>query len=200
MQIFFILLKHELKINLRQFSKILASFLFFLIFLTSFYLLTSDQQNQGASDIVIILFSLISCLIFSTAEFLKKDFDSGAAEQILLSCDNYEVFVGAKILANWLTCAAPIVLILSAIKPEFVCDAILISFLINLICCFCGSLSILGNNAPMIAVVALPLIIPSLLICITESNSSSNLLALLNIFLGPILVFATTKIVKIAHE
>jgi hypothetical protein len=26
------------------------------------------------------------------------------------------------------------------------------------------------------------------------------LLALLNIFLGPILVFATTKIVKIAHE
>ncbi len=200
MQIFFILLRHELKINLRQISKILASFLFFIIFLSSFYLLTSDQQNQGISSIVAILFSLISCLIFSTSEFLKKDFDSGAAEQILLSCDNYEVFVSAKVLASWLVCAAPIIIILSIIQPGFVWNAILASFLINLICCFCGSLSILGNNAPMIAVVAFPLIIPSLLICASESDSSSNLLALLNIFLGPILVFATTKIVKIAHE
>ena len=197
MTIFFILLTHELKINFRRFSRILASFLFFVIFLSIFYLIDS---SRAIADSVIILFSLISCLIFSSAEFLKKDFESGASEQILISCPNFEVFIAAKMFANWLVCAAPILVVVTIIKPDFFITALLVSLLVNFICCFCGSLSILGNIAPMIAALALPLIIPTLLIAISQSDSSINLLIGLCFFLAPILIFATTKIVKIAHE
>ncbi len=197
MQIFFILLGYELKINFRQFSRILASFLFFIIFLSSFYLLTSDQLIPGS---IIILFSLISCIIFSSAEFLKKDFESGLSEQMILSCDNFEIFIAAKMLANWLVCSLPILFVVGIINPDFLLSALFVSLIINFICCFCGSLSILGNAAPMIAALALPLIIPVLLIALGEAGSSLKILGGLCFFLAPILIFATSKIVKIAHE
>jgi heme exporter protein CcmB len=197
MQIFFILLGYELKINFRQFSRILAGFLFFIIFLSSFYLLTSDQLIPGS---IIILFSLISCIIFSSAEFLKKDFESGLSEQMILSCDNFEIFIAAKMLANWLVCSLPILFVVGIINPDFLLSALFVSLIINFICCFCGSLSILGNAAPMIAALALPLIIPVLLIALGEVSSSLKILGGLCFFLAPILIFATSKIVKIAHE
>lgn len=197
MQIFFILLGYEIKINLRQFSRILASFLFFIIFLSSFYLLTSSQSIPGS---IIILFSLISCIIFSSAEFLKKDFESGLSEQMILSCDNFEIFIAAKMLANWLICSLPILFVVVVINPDFLLSTLFVSLIINFICCFCGSLSILGNAAPMIAALALPLIIPVLLIALGEASSSLKILGGLCFFLAPILIFATSKIVKIAHE
>jgi heme exporter protein B len=195
MQIFFILLSHELRINFRQTSRILASFLFFLIFLSSFSLL-----SQGQDSLVITLFSLLSCLIFSSAEFLKKDFESGASEQILISCENFESFIAAKMLANWLVCCVPIIVISSFIRPDLFLLIILVSLLVNFICCFCGTLSILGNAAPMIAALALPLIIPILLIALGDVVTSLKLLVGLCFFLAPILIFATAKIVRIAHE
>jgi hypothetical protein len=75
-----------------------------------------------------------------------------------------------------------------------------VSLLVNFICCFCGTLSILGNAAPMIAALALPLIIPILLIALGDIVTSLKLLVGLCFFLAPILIFATAKIVKIAHE
>lgn len=200
MQVFLIFLTHELRINFRKFSRILASFLFFLIFLSSFSLLTQDQSGQSVDASIAILFSLLSCLIFSSAEFLKKDFESGASEQILISCENFEVFIAAKMLANWIVCCAPILIVTYFIKPDFLLLIILVSLLINLICCFCGTLSILGNAAPMISALALPLIIPILLITLGDPETSLKLLTGLCFFLAPILIFATAKIVKIAHE
>ncbi|MBU6140289.1 MAG: heme exporter protein CcmB [Proteobacteria bacterium] len=195
MSVFFIILRHELKINFRQLSRILASFLFFLIFLSSFSLL-----SQGQDSLIIILFSLLSCLIFSSAEFLKKDFESGASEQILISCENFESFIAAKMLANWVVCCVPILVVSSFIRPDLATLIIFVSLLVNFICCFCGTLSILGNAAPMIAALALPLIIPILLIALGDAVVSLKLLVGLCFFLTPILIFATTKIVKIAHE
>lgn len=197
MQVFLILFSRELKINFRQISRILSSFLFFLIFLSSFYLAAQDQQIKSS---IVILFSLISCLIFSSTEFLKKDFESGASEQILISCENFEVFIAAKMLANWLICSLPILFVVAIIDVDFLLTSLFVSLLVNFICCFCGSLSILGNAAPMIAALALPLIIPVLLIALGEVDSNLKILSGLCFFLAPILIFATTKIVKIAHE
>jgi len=197
--VFLVFLTHELRLNLRQKERVIANFLFFLIFLATFFLLSSNQQ---ISAYIPILFSLLSCLIFSSAEFLKADFIDGTSEQIISSGTDFEIFIAAKFIANWLVCAVPILIASSFIKPEidFLILVSLVSFLINCICCFCGSLSILGNAAPLIAVIALPLIIPTLLISLGEFAPSSQLLIGLCLFLIPLLIFATAKIVKIAHE
>ncbi len=202
MQIFFIILQQELRINFRHLEKILANFLFFVIFISSFFLLQQNEMNQATSVSAAIWISLLSCLIFSSAEFLKKDFDDGTIEQILLSCENFEIFIFAKMLANWLVCCLPILLAILFVKSEsdFLILIFAASLAINFICCFCGSLSILGNSAPIIAVIALPLIIPILLLSYGDFFVSLKLLSGLCIFLGAILTFATAKIVKIAGE
>jgi heme exporter protein CcmB len=202
MATFFIIFQQELLVNFRHLGKILANFLFFLIFVSSFFILAQNQQNQAFDTSIIIWLSLLSCLIFSASEFLKKDFDGGIIEQILLSCENFEIFILAKMLANWLVCCVPILCAVFFIRPEsdFLILIFLASIAINFICCFCGSLSILGNSAPIIAVIALPLIIPILLLSYGDFFVSLKILAGLVIFLGATLVFATAKIVKIAGE
>lgn len=217
MQIFFIVFYHELLLFSRHLGKILANFLFFIISVAIFSLISQNQDYQVSKafySITIIWFSLLSCLIFSAAEFLKKDFDDGTIEQILNSVENFETFILAKMLANWLICSLPILLCIfpicaaiginSAMIKKLLIMIFLASLAINFICNFCGSLSILGNSAPMIAVIALPLIIPILLISYAglTSDLSANLNIILGlcVFIGSISVFATAKIVKIAAE
>ena len=217
MQVFWIIFHHELQISFRHLGKIFANFLFFLISVAIFFLISQNQDNQASTafySITIIWFSLLSCLIFSAAEFLKKDFDDGTIEQVLTSIENFEIFVLAKMLANWMICALPILLSVIPLSLAIGFDqSLIINFLIliflatlaiNFICSFCGSLSVLGNSAPMIAVIALPLIIPILLIAYSGLNENSltsfKILAGLCIFIGCISVFATAKIIKIAAE
>jgi heme exporter protein B len=214
MQTFWIILKHELQISFRHLGKFLANFLFFLISVAIFLILAQNQQNQAFYSTTIIWFSLLSCLIFSSAEFLKKDFDDGTIEQILNSCDNFEIFTLAKMLANWLINCLPILIFTPLILhflnlnqnfiSNFLILFLLASLAINFICSFCGSLSILGNGAEVIAIIAFPLIIPILLIAYSgaagEFLSSFKILLGLVIFLGSISVLASAKIVKIAAE
>lgn len=202
MSVFLIILRQELRLNFYHFEKILANFLFFVIFLSSFFLLAQNQENSAIDSIIVIWISLLSCLIFSATEFLKKDFEDGTIEQLLNSCDNFEVAIMAKMLANWLSSCLPILLAIVAIKPD--CNFLILIFLaslaINFICCFCGSISILGNSAPMIGVIILPLIMPVLLISYGDFFVSLKLLFGITIFCGATSIFATTKIVKIASE
>lgn len=200
MQVFWIIFQHELLLSLRQLSKVLANFLFFLIFLTTFFLISSNQANINISTIIWL--SLLSCLIFSSAEFLKKDFEDGTIEQVIISCENFEVFILAKIFSNWFSYCFPILMVVffMNVKTEFLIIILLASITINFICCFCGSLSILGNSAPMIATIALPLIIPILLVAQGDFSASIKIILGLGIFLGAILTLATAKIVKIAAE
>ena len=197
MAVFFIIFSQEIRLNFRHLERILANFLFFVIFLSAFSLI-----SQNAANTSFIWFALLSVLIFSNSEFLKKDFEDGSLDQISLSCENLEVAIFAKMLASWIVSCAIILPVIFVIKPDF--EFLLIIFLaslaINFLCCFCGSLSILANSAPLIAVIILPLILPILLVAQGEFESSSKLLAGLVVFLGIIAVFATAKIVKIAAE
>lgn len=217
MHIFFTILNHELLLSFRNIGKILANFLFFLISVAIFFLLSQNQEYQGSNafySITVIWFSLLSCLIFSAAEFLKKDFDDGTIEQIMISCENFEVFILAKMLANWLVCSLPIIIsilplgALTGLDQAMIKNLLVMIFLaslaINFICTFCGSLSVLGNSAPTIAVIALPLIIPILLIAysgtLEDFATSLKILSGFCFFIGSIAVFASAKIVKIAAE
>lgn len=217
MQVFWITFYHEILLSSRNLAKNFANFLFFLISVVIFLLLSQNQENQGSTvfySITVIWFSLLSSLIFSASEFLKKDFDDGTIEQAITSVDNFEIYILAKMLSNWLICTLPILISIFplglsiGLNADLAKNLLTIIFLatlaINFICSFCGSLSILGNSAPMIAVIAMPLIIPILLIGLgsfsdAESGSFKILLGLV-IFIGPLSVFATTKIVKIAAE
>jgi heme exporter protein CcmB len=217
MTIFFIILQQELLLSFRHLGKILANFLFFLISVAIFALLAQNQENQTSATfhlISIIWFSLLSCLIFSATEFLKKDFDDGTIEQILSRVENFEIFVLAKMLGNWLNCCLPILVFIFPLAAAIGLDQVtsanffilifLASLVINFISTFCGSLSILGNSAPLIATIALPLIIPILLIAysglVAEPQTSFKILLGFCVFIGSITVFATAKIIKIAAE
>ena len=70
---FFIIFRQELLLSFRDFGKILANFLFFLISIVIFSLLAQNKENQGSTSfysISIIWFSLLSCLIFSVFYFV----------------------------------------------------------------------------------------------------------------------------------
>ncbi len=218
MSIFLTIITHEILLNFRNLSKILANFLFFVIsFSFCFLLAQNNETNNNFYYLSLLWISLIFCLIFSSVEFLKKDFDDGSIEQLIISLENFEVFILAKVLGNWLSSTLPIIIITPLIGKiinlnqteinQFLILIILASLIINFICTFCGSLSVLGNSAPMIAVIAMPLIIPILLIAFSGNlNSSENfqnslkILIGLVVFIGSISIFATSKIVKIAAE
>ena len=127
---------------------------------------------------------------------------------------NFEIFVLAKMLANWLINIWPILLATLAISGAIGLDKNLIknfllllffaSLAINFICTFCGSLSALENSAPLIGVLAFPLIIPILLIAyggVAQNDLSAlSILLGLSVFIGVIATFASAKIIRIAGE
>ena len=151
---------------------------------------------------------------------MREDFQDGTLEQIIILQPNLEVFILAKMLGNWLIFSLPISLLIlplgfaiglnQALTVNFFLLLLLASLAINFICAFCGSLSIAGNKAPMIAILAMPLIIPILLIAcgslIDVGVQSSDfylplkILCGICIFVGTISVMATAKIVKIIAE
>jgi heme exporter protein CcmB len=217
MQVFFIIFFHELLILKRNSAKILANFLFFTISAVIFFLLAQAQENSEFNltySITVIWFSLLFSVIFSSSDFLKKDFEDGTIEQILTSVDNLEIFILAKMLATFAVNILPIAISslgigylmeieIGKIKEIFLL-IILTGICVNFICCFCGSLSILGNSAPMISVIALPLIIPIMLISfsgvINDFPSSYKILLGLSVFSACTTIFTTAKIIKIAAD
>ncbi len=221
MIVFLIILKQELLLSFLNLGKILANFLFFLISVTIFFLLAQNLENKEFTrfySITIIWFSLIFSLIFSSIDFLKKDFEDGSIEQMLIYCKNFEVFTFAKMFANWLIYCLPILALLPIValagnlEWNFIFDFLILAFLsslaINFICTFCGSLSIGENSASLIGLIALPLIIPIFLIAYSGLDReggenfciSCKILSGFVILSGAIASFATAKIVKIITE
>ena len=215
MRIFFTILQQELILATRNLGKILANILFFIISLIIFFMLSQSDNYQGSSPYVITWLLLVSNLIFSSSEFLKRDFEDGTIEQMLIICPNFEVFTLAKMLANYVIYALPIILTIPLLAlfstdiqnslTNFIILAFLATIAINSITTFCGSLSLLENSAPIIAIIALPLIIPILLIAsggidVENFEFSFKILLGLVILLSAITTLATAKIVKIIAE
>jgi len=217
MAVFFIIFFQELLLLKRNFAKVLANFLFFTISAVIFFLLSQAQENQGSSliyNITIIWFSLLFSVIFSTNDFAKKDFEDGTIEQMITSVENLEIYVLAKSLALFFVNVLPIAIAtiflsqLSGIEgsktKELFILALLAGVCANFICCFCGSLSIVGNSAPMVSVIAMPLIIPVMLISFSgltnDFPNSCKILIGLGFLSACCSIFATAKIIKIAAD
>lgn len=216
MALFFIIFFHEIRLLLQSLHKIYANLLFFVISIVTFLIIAQGFINKDFESfyvVALILFSLCSSLIFSSSEFLKEDFDDGTLEQVVAKIDNFEIFILAKILANWLVRILPIILFcpvvttMSGIKIDLInllitlaISSIAISFIAN----FCGSLAIIGNISPVISLIIMPLLIPILLLCydgiFNQDSSMIGILCAIAIFSMSLSVLATAKMVKIIIE
>jgi heme exporter protein CcmB len=159
-------------------------------------------------------FAMITCLFSCANNFLNQDFLDGTLEQMVINCENLEIFIIAKILANWLNSSfvsGIFTILIGRIMGydidflwHFLAVFFLTSFVINNIYSFSASLGILGVSSSLIAFIALPLIIPAILFgCLAifdNFQNNFNILLALNIFLNPLLFFATAMIAKISLE
>lgn len=227
MTIFFILLQQNLLRAGKNLGRSLQNILFFLISCAIFFMLAQTQPDQASAASQqflicnIIWFSLLFSLIFANGDFLAEDYRDGTVEQMIIFCPNLEVFILSKIIASFLVfclpilCAIPFIMVAMGVESGFIWHFLILialaSFAINFVCAFCGSLNIAGNQAPLLAILALPLIIPILLIGCGGSigaglEGSDNfyfslkLLCGICVFVGSTLLVATTKIVKIVSE
>ncbi len=215
--VFSIFLKQELRNNFRNSGLFAQNILFFIISCAIFLIISQNGATQGQTQLInIILISLIFCLIFANGNFLQEDFRDGTLEQMIIFCPNLEIYIAAKIIANWFVFALPVLLSifpimwLSGLETDVILDVFVLFFLasfsINFICAFCASLGLSANKAPMIALFVFPLIVPILLIAISGLESAQSyvfaikFLIAMVIFCGAITLLATTKIVRIVSE
>ena len=214
--IFKIIFFHELKLLLKSRGAIFANILYFFIFLAIFQILTQNFDKNLQSQIFIVgtIVALLTSIISINNDFLENDFCDGTLEQIIINCQNLEIFVIAKCFANWLLSSFVIALFASIILQinyletlnfwQFLLVFILSSLSLNFLFALCGSLSMLGGFISMIGVIAIPLALPILIItsATIDQNYELNIKILLAIATLTIAVssFACAKIIKIANE
>ena len=216
MEVFKIIFFHELKILFKSRSRIFANILYFFIFSAIFQILSQNFDQNLHSQLFIIntIIALLTSIIAVNNDFLEKDFRDGSLEQIIIDCQNLEIFVIAKCLANWLSSSFFIALLASIILKfsnfeilnfwQFFLVLILNSLSLNFLLALCGSLSMLGGLSSMISIVAIPLSLPILII--TSATISENyalnikILLALTILIIAISSFACAKIIKIANN
>ena len=216
MEVFKIIFFHELKILFKSRSRIFANILYFFIFSAIFQILSQNFDQNLHSQLFIIntIIALLTSIIAVNNDFLEKDFRDGSLEQIIIDCQNLEIFVIAKCLANWLSSSFFIALLASIILKfsnfeilnfwQFFLVLILNSLSLNFLLALCGSLSMLGGLSSMISIVSIPLSLPILII--TSATISENyalnikILLALTILIIAISSFACAKIIKIANN
>lgn len=222
---FFVIFFHLVKLSLLKQKNFVTNSLFFLSFLIIF-ILTISPLSQGSESnlesyklkqgllVCASVFALLFSLLANSFEFLKEDFNDGTLEQMQIRCVNFEIFVLAKILSNWLNhCLVNVFLavILSLVFGhfeqfiyQFFWIFLLSSLLINFLCCFAGSLAILGGSISLIAFVVMPLVLPIIIFSsLSVMNNYSqflNILLSLNIFLIPLLTFASSALIRVALD
>ncbi len=218
---FLTILQQELFYNLKNISKILHNFLFFLISFCIFFLVTSGAENQVSNLALvnnIVWFCLLFNIIFANSDFLEDDYKNGVIEQMVIIFPNFELFIASKIISNWVMFCLPIIIALiflnlligldfDQIKNLFLIT-ILASFAIHSITALTASFSISENKTSLVAIITLPLIAPILLVAFSsmtdlggeDFNFALKILAALAVFTFILASFFGAKIVKIILE
>ncbi|MBM3590440.1 MAG: hypothetical protein FJX30_03585 [Alphaproteobacteria bacterium] len=215
MILFKIFFTNELNLILKSKGRVLANILYFLIILSIFQILTQnfDHNIQPSLFIIISIIALLCSIITLNHDFLEKDFRDGTLEQIIIHCQNLEIFVLAKCLANWLISCSFIIFIASVFSQ--IIEANILNFwhifiALNLsslslffLFALCGSLSMVGGFASMMSVVALPIAMPILIIStasvLDEFYINIKILMALTTLIICISTLGCSKIIKIAN-
>ncbi len=208
----------DLKLAYSKIGQLFNSVIFFFITVSVFALSFTKSQiiNDLSSQIAIIWFCLLFSIMLSVNNFLKDDYKDGTLEQILIKQNEFEFFILAKLIANWLIYCLPLILfiplIMLILKINFdiwlniIIIAIISTLIINFIGCFCASLILANNkNESLLAILILPLIIPVIIFANsafidTHLNNFIDAIIFLGFifsFIAPILIFATSFAIKI---
>lgn len=207
---FLSVIKHEIKIQLKNIHNLIHALVFLLI-TTSIFAISINVENSQTS-IAIIWICLIFAILLANNSCFQKDFDDGTFEQLFLSGYVFELIIFAKIFANWLASCLSLIVILPIVALTLKVDSSLIfqlltiaaiaTLIINFMVAFGSSLTLSANATSLIlTILILPLLIPIIIFANSAFNNDflvavKFLLALL-VFLIPLLTLATTASVRI---
>ncbi len=171
----FTVLKRDLLLAFRRRSDI-ATTLFFFVIVSSLFPLGIGSDSAILSTIapgVLWVAALLAGMI-SLARMFAADYADGTLEQMLLSPHPLSLLVSAKILAHWLVCGLPVVLLAPLIGLQYALSNEAIVVLVVSLLIGTPSLSLIGaigaaltlgvrGSGLLVALLVLPLYIPVLI-------------------------------------
>ncbi|HNZ56134.1 MAG TPA: heme exporter protein CcmB [Methylophilaceae bacterium] len=154
----------------------IATTLFFFVIVSSLFPLGVGSDSAILSTIapgVLWVAALLAGMI-SLSRLFATDFADGALEQMLLSPQPLALLVSAKILAHWLVCGLPVVLLAPIIGLQYALPNEAISILVLSLLLGTPALSLIGaigaaltlgarGSGLLVALLVLPLYIPVLI-------------------------------------
>ena len=209
---FFTIIAYEINNLWFKSQQFMVSLLFFVVFLVIFQFLhqATSINQQNLFLLAVILSSLLVILGFFQ-NFCHTDIFDGTIEQMLLLFGNFEKFILAKILASWRGVAFPMIIgagflamlqNFSLLNIAKILAIITISTLtISFISAMSGALANNFRSLGYMAIIALPLILPILLLSYLAFSDdfwqNYQVLLAISCFILTTTTFATTKIVKL---
>ena len=169
------ILKRDLLLAFRRRSDV-ATTVFFFLMVASLFPLGIGPEAAVLSNIapgVLWVAALLAGMISLTRMF-AADFTDGSLEQLLLAPQPLAVLVSAKILAHWLVCGLPVVLLAPLIGLQYALPSEALWVLVWSLLLGTPSLSLIGaigaaltlgvrGSGLLVALLVLPLYIPVLI-------------------------------------
>ena len=180
------LLKRDLLLALRRRSDI-ATTLFFFVIVSSLFPLGIGPEPAVLSSIapgVLWVAALLAGMI-SLSRLFSADFTDGTLEQMLLAPEPLALLVTAKILAHWLVCGLPVVLLAPLIGLQYALPNEALLVLVYSLLLGTPTLSLIGaigaaltlgvrGSGLLVALLVLPLYIPALIFGAGAVAASQN--------------------------
>ena len=209
---FFTIISFEINNLWFKSQQFIVSLLFFVVFLVIFqFLHQATAVNQQSLFLLATILSSLLVILGFFQHFCKDDISDGTIEQMLMLFANFEKFVLAKILASWLGVVLPIIVgaVFLAILQNFnllnIAKLVAIIAIATLTISFISAMSgVLTNHFQSLgymAIIALPLILPILLLGYLAFHNdfwqNYQVLLAISCFISTTTTFATAKIVKL---
>jgi heme exporter protein B len=214
-------LKRDLLLAFRRRSDI-ATTLFFFVIVSSLFPLGVGSDSAILSTIapgVLWVAALLAGMV-SLARMFSGDYADGSLEQMLLSPQSLSLLVSAKILAHWIVCGLPVVLLAPIIGLQYSLPSDAIGVLVISLLIGTPALSLIGaigaaltlgvrGSGLLVALLVLPLYIPVLIFGALAVSASQHgmspqahlsLLGAISILALVLAPFATAAALRISVE
>lgn len=120
MDLFWTILRRDLKLAFRRWSELANPLIFFAIVTSMFPLaLSGERQLLLAIGTGVLWVSVLLSSLLALDGLFRSDADDGSMEQLLLSPVPLSVTVVAKIAAHWLVSALPLIVLVPIVAISF---------------------------------------------------------------------------------
>jgi heme exporter protein CcmB len=216
MTLFRIFLQQELLILFKNKAQIYANIIYFLIFFSVFQIISQNfsQDIQNKLLILNITLNILFAIINICQNIFIKDHEDGTLEQYIIHINNIEIFILAKIIANWIASCLLIVLFCGLyfkynnfVNLELFKILLILgvsSLSLTFIFAWSSCLSIIEGLSPAVIILALPVTLPIIIFTNLALGDQFNdgiiVLSAFLFFIGSVTTLANAKIIKIANN